>query len=225
MNGFIDFIMGPMVWISILVFILGLGFKVYGIIRDIREKEPYIFTYLSLYHSLRSIGAWMIPFYPRSTRQQPWFYGISYVFHLALFAAPLFLSAHVVLVEEAFNISWPVLNDSFADLLTVVIIGALVFFGVRRMIVPEIKFLTSAKDFLILTIVLLPFLTGFLAYHQVGGYVWASAYEWMTIAHILSGEFMLIIIPFSRLSHMITAPLTRAYTGSEFGNVRHARDW
>ena len=36
---------------------------------------------------------------------------------------------------------------------------------------------------------------------------------------------MLILIPFTRFSHMITAALTRAYTGSEFGNVRHARDW
>lgn len=45
------------------------------------------------------------------------------------------------------------------------------------------------------------------------------------IVHILSGEFMLIIIPFSRFSHMIFAPLTRAYAGSEFGNVRNARDW
>jgi len=219
MNGFIDFIMGPMVWISILVFILGLVYKIVGIIREVREKEPYIFTYLTLYHSLRSIGAWLIPFYPRSTRQQPWFYAISYLFHLALFAAPLFLSAHIVLVEEAFNISWPALNDGFADLLTVVIMAALVFFACRRIMVPEIKFLTSAKDFLLLFIVLLPFLTGFLAYHQV------VAYQWMTIAHILSGEFMLIIVPFSRLSHMVTAPLTRAYTGSEFGNVRHARDW
>lgn len=219
MNGFIDFIMGPMVWISFLVFILGLGYKIFGIIREVREKEPYIFTYLTLYHSARSIGAWMIPFYPRSTRQQPVFYALSYVFHLALFAVPLFLSAHIVLVEEAFNIAWPAMNDTIADLLTVVIMAVLVFFGGRRIMVPEIKFLTSARDFILLLIVLLPFLTGFLAYHQV------VAYEWMTIAHILSGECMLIIIPFSRLSHMITAPLTRAYTGSEFGNVRHARDW
>lgn len=219
MNGFIDFIMGPMVWISFLVFILGLGLKFIRIIREAKEKEAYIFTYLTAYHSLRSIGAWMIPFFPRATRMQPVFYAISYLFHLALFAAPLFLSAHIVLVEEAFNISWPALNDGVADLLTVVIIASLIFFGGRRIIVPEIKFLTSAKDFVLLFIVLLPFLTGFLAYHQVGGYTW------MTIAHILSGEFMLIIAPFSRLSHMITAPLTRAYTGSEFGNVRHARDW
>ena len=47
----------------------------------------------------------------------------------------------------------------------------------------------------------------------------------MMIAHIVSGEIMLIAIPFTRLSHMIFSPLTRAYMGSEFGNVRHAKDW
>ncbi len=225
MNGFIDFIMGPMVWISVLIFLGGLGFKLTGIFRQVREKENYVFSYLTWTHSLRSIVAWLIPFFPRSTRERPGFYAVSYLFHLALFAVPLFLSAHVVLVEEAFNISWPVLNDNFADMLTVFVIVALGFFSVRRITLPEVKFLTSAMDFVLLFIVLLPFLTGFLAYHQVFTDVWAQSYQWLMIIHILSGEFMLIIIPFSRLSHMITAPLTRAYTGSEFGNVRHARDW
>ncbi|HCY84860.1 MAG TPA: nitrate reductase [Desulfobacteraceae bacterium] len=219
MNAFIDFIMGPMVWISFLIFLGGLGYKLYRIIHEVRTKEGYVFSYLTWYHSLRSIGAWLIPFYPRATRQQPFFYGASYIFHLALFVVPLFLSAHIVLVEEAFNVSWPALNDTFADLLTVVIIASLAFFTGRRLIQPEVKFLTTAQDFALLFIVLIPFLTGFLAYHQV------FAYQWMMILHILSGEFMLIIIPFSRFSHMITAALTRAYTGSEFGNVRHARDW
>ncbi|MDD9305048.1 MAG: nitrate reductase [Desulfobacter sp.] len=219
MNGFIDFIMGPMVWISVMIFIVGLILKVVGIVRKVREKESYIFSYMTLYHSLRSIGAWLIPFFPRATRQQPVFYAVSYIFHLALFVVPLFLSAHIVLVEEAFNVSWPALNDGVADILTVVIVAALGFFAGRRILVPEVKFLTSVKDFFLIFMVLLPFLTGFLAYHQV------AAYEWMMIVHILSGELMLIIIPFSRFSHMITAPLTRAYMGSEFGNVRHARDW
>jgi len=225
MNTFIDFIMGPMVWISFLVFVLGLVLKLVLIIKEARAKENYIFSYLTLFHSLRSICAWLIPFFPRSTREKPAFYGVSYCFHLLLFVIPLFLSAHIVLVEEAFRISWPALNDGVADILTIAVIAALVFFMGRRLMVPEVKFLTSAMDFVLLTIVMLPFLTGFLAYHQVFVQVWPEAYEWMMIVHILSGELMLIMVPFSRFSHMITAPLTRAYTGSEFGNVRHARDW
>jgi len=219
MNAFIDFIMGPMVWISALIFLFGLLFKFIKIIKEIREKENFIFSYMSLKYSLRSIGAWLIPFYPESTKKRPVFWGISYLFHLLLFAVPLFLASHIVLLDEAFQICWPALNDGVADILTVIVILALLFFGVRRVVVPEVKFLTSFMDYILLTIVLLPFVTGFLAFHQF------FSYEWITIIHILSGELMLIVIPFSRFSHMITAPLTRAYTGSEFGKVRHARDW
>lgn len=219
MNAFIGFIMGPMVWISALVFIFGLVYKLIRVIQSAREKEPYIFSYLTTRHSLRSIGAWLTPFKPRSTRINPVFYAVSYLFHILLFLVPLFLASHIVLINEAFQISWPVLNDALADSLTVLVIAALVFFAVRRQTVPEVKYLTGPLDFLLILLVALPFVTGFLAYHQ-----WV-AYRWMTIIHILSGELMLIIIPFSRFSHMLLAPLTRAYMGSEFGNVRHARDW
>ena len=219
MNAFIDFIMGPMVWFSFLICIGGLGVRAAGFIRELKQKEPYIFSYMTVFHSLRSMGAWLIPFFPVSTRKKPFFYGISYLFHLLLFAVPVFLSAHVVLVQEALNIAWPVLDDHIADTLTVFVIAALVFFWVRRVVVPDVKFLTSSTDFFLIAVVLLPFLTGFLAYHQF------FAYRWVMIVHILCGEFMLIMIPFSRFSHMMFALFTRAYTGSEFGNVRHARDW
>jgi hypothetical protein len=42
---------------------------------------------------------------------------------------------------------------------------------------------------------------------------------------MLSAELLLVAIPFTRLSHMLLAPLTRAYIGSEFGMVRHVKDW
>jgi len=45
------------------------------------------------------------------------------------------------------------------------------------------------------------------------------------ILHILSGEIMLMAIPFTRLSHMLFFWFTRAYMGCEFGLVRNARDW
>ncbi|MEE4363895.1 MAG: nitrate reductase [Desulfotignum sp.] len=219
MNSFIAFIMGPMVWISAIIFVGGLLFKFIGIVQSVRQKEPYIFSYMTFQHSLRSIGAWLVPFFPKSTRLRPVYYGISYIFHILLFVVPLFLASHIVLINEAFQISWPALNDSLADWLTLVVIAALLFFVVRRLMVPEVAYLTRTSDYLMIAIVALPFITGFLAYHQ-----W-FAYRWMAVAHVLSGELMLIIIPFSRLSHMLTAPLTRAYMGSEFGHVRHARDW
>ncbi|MCK5162970.1 MAG: nitrate reductase [Desulfobacula sp.] len=219
MNAFIDFIMGPMVWVAFLIFILGLIFKIIIIIKDVNARESYVYSYLSLKYSLRSILAWLIPFFPQSTKQSPVFYSISYIFHLLLFIVPIFLMSHIVLINEAFQISWIALDDGLADILTVVVILALVFFAFRRKMVPEVKYLTSFKDYVLILIVALPFITGFLAYHQF------FFYRQMVIAHVISGEIMLILIPFSRFSHMVVAPLTRAYTGSEFGNVRHAKDW
>ncbi len=219
MNTFIGFIMGPMVWISAIICIFGLLLKFIIIIKEVYEKEPYLLSYITVRHSLRSILAWLIPFYPRSTRMRPVYYGISYLFHILLFLLPVFLMSHIVLINESFNLSWPAMNDTIADMLTIGVIVALIFFSLRRQFVADVRFLTSFKDHVLILIVLLPFVTGFLAYHQL------FLYEWMVIAHVLSSEFLLVIIPFSRFSHMITAPLTRAYTGSEFGNVRHARDW
>jgi nitrate reductase gamma subunit len=189
------------------------------ILKEVHEKERYLLSYITVRHSLRSIIAWLIPFFPRSTRIRPVYYTISYLFHVLLFILPIFLLSHIVLINESLNVTWPFIHDTTADVLTIAIIFALIFFSLRRVWVADVRFLTSLKDHLLILAVLLPFVTGFLAYHQL------FLYKWMVMAHVLSGEFLLVIIPFSRFSHMITAPLTRAYTGSEFGNVRHSRDW
>ena len=103
--------------------------------------------------------------------------------------------------------------------MTLVVIGGCIFFLVRRIVQPDVKFLTAPADFVILAIVVAPFVTGFWTHHQWVGY------RVMAIAHILSGEIMLAAIPFTRLVHMVYAVFTRSYTGSEFGAIRHARDW
>ncbi len=217
--SFIEFITGPMVWIALSVFVIGLIGKTTYLIFQIKEKESYVFSFLTFKHSMRSIIAWLTPFYPRSTRIHPLFYGISYLFHMGLFLVPLFLMSHIVLINESFQISWISLNDTIADGLTLLVIIATGYFVYRRVTVPHVKDLTTIKDYLMIALVALPFATGFLAYHQV------FAYQQVIIVHIISGEVLLMIIPFTRFSHMITGPLSRAYTGSEFGNVRHARDW
>ena len=134
-------------------------------------------------------------------------------------ATPVFLLSHIILWDESWNISWWAFPDGLADVMTMVVILCCLFFLVRRIRQPEVRFVTSASDFVILAIVAMPFITGFFAYHQ-----WFD-YQVSLILHILSGEVMLVAIPFTRLSHMIFSPLTRAYMGSEFGGVRHAKDW
>ena len=117
------------------------------------------------------------------------------------------------------GLSWPTLPDHVADIMTAVVILSVCYFAYRRLAFPQVAYVTSAKDFLLLVLVVMPFLTGFLAYHQI------LPYKFMITLHVLCGEIMLILIPFTWLVHMIFGPMVRAYIGSEFGGVRHAKDW
>ena len=219
MHDLYSFVSGPMVWVAFIVFIAGSLYKVIGLIRLAKQKEAFIFTYMSWKYSFRSILHWVTPFAATNWKLHPVLTIVTFAFHICLLATPLFLLAHIILWDEAWNISWWAFPDGLADVMTVVVILSCPFFLVRRMRQPEVRFVTSASDFVILAIVAMPFLTGFFAYHQ-----WFD-YKISLILHILSGEVMLVAIPFTRLSHMIFSPFTRAYMGSEFGGVRHARDW
>ena len=219
MREIYNFVSGPLAWLAFILFFGGCLYRLVRLFMLVKEKEPFIFTYMSWKYSLRSIFHWIIPFGTVNWRRHPVLTVVTFVFHIGLVIAPIFLLAHVILLDEALNLSWWALPDAWADVLTVVVIIGCVFFLVRRLTQPEVKFVTSASDFVILTIVAAPFITGFIAYHQ-----WID-YPVMMVLHVVAGEVLLVAIPFTRLSHMLFSPFTRAYMGSEFGKVRHARDW
>ena len=219
MREIYNFVSGPLAWLAFILFFGGCLYRLVRLFMLVKEKEPFIFTYMSWKYSLRSIFHWIIPFGTVNWRRHPVLTVVTFVFHIGLVIAPIFLLAHVILLDEALNLTWWTLPDAWADVLTVVVIIGCVFFLVRRLTQPEVKFVTSASDFVILAIVAAPFITGFIAYHQ-----WID-YPVMMVLHVAAGEVLLVAIPFTRLSHMLFSPFTRAYMGSEFGKVRRARDW
>ena len=219
MHSLYNFVSGPLVWLAFIIFIGGCLYRLITLIVLVHKKEKFIYSYMSWKYSLRSIIRWSTPFATENMRRHPVMTIVAYVFHVCLILTPIFLLAHVTLVDESWDLSWWTLPDTLAAIMTLLVIGACVFFLVRRLVNPEVQYVTSASDYILLTIVAAPFITGFLVYYQ-----WFE-YQTLLILHILSGEIMLVAIPFTRLSHMLFAPLTRAYMGSEFGGVRHAKDW
>jgi len=218
-NSIYNFVSGPLVWLAFIIFIGGSIYRIRNLIVLVNKKERYIYTYMSLKYSLRSIMHWIIPFATVNWRKRPLMTITTFIFHAGLVIMPFFVSAHVVMFHNAWGFSWPSLPESFTDTVTLLVIICSIIFLIRRLVLREVKFLTDASDFGVLLITAAPFITGFLAYHNVG------SYHFWVILHILSGEIMLVAIPFTKLSHMLYAVFTRAYIGSEFGKVRHARDW
>ena len=219
MHSLYNFVSGPLAWVAFIIFIGGSLYRVAHLILLVHKKEKFIYSYMSWKYSLRSILHWITPFATENWRKHPLLTIVTFAFHICLVLTPIFLLSHVILWDESWNLSWWSLPDDLAILMTLIVIGGCVFFLVRRLASPEVQYVTSASDYVILAIAAAPFITGFLAYYQWFGY------QILTILHILTGEIMLIAIPFTRLSHMMFSLLTRAYMGSEFGGIRRARDW
>jgi len=219
MHGIYDFVSGPLAWAAFIIFIAGSLYRLIELIHLVNKKERFIYSYMSWKYGLRSILKWMNPMGTEGWKSNPTLAIVTFVFHFCLILVPVFLLSHIILWDESLNISWWSLPDSVADILCIIVIVCCIFFLIRRLTSPEVQYVTSVSDYLILAMVAAPFITGFFAYHQWFGY------PVFVILHIISGEIMLMAIPFTRLSHMLYAPFTRAYMGSEFGGIRGARDW
>ncbi|UCF89778.1 MAG: nitrate reductase, partial [Desulfobacterales bacterium] len=214
-----NFLTGPALWIAFATFGGGLIIRIGYLFVLSKKKDRVFYNHASFKWGFKSIVHWIIPWYSASMRQQPLFTFMFFVFHVCLIAIPLFFQAHNVLWEEAFGCSLWSMPDGVADVLTVVLIAAGIFLCVRRVARPEVRILTSPWDYCLLVLTLLPFLSGFLAYHQWG------RYETLLIGHILASEILLVLIPFTKLGHMILFFFTRAFIGFEMGSRRGARSW
>ena len=213
------FLAGPALWAAFIIFFGGLVFRITRLYHLSRKKDTVFYNHASFVWGLKSIIYWVLPWGSSSMRLQPVFTFVVFVFHITLLAVPLFLNAHNILWDESWGLSLWSLPDALADAMTVILLASIIFLVIRRLVRSEVRILTEAWDYVLLGLTAMPFLTGFLAYHQLG------PYELMMILHLLSAELMLILIPFTKLAHMILFFFTRAFIGFEMGGRRGARSW
>jgi nitrate reductase gamma subunit len=213
-----EFVTGPLAWLAFGIFFIGLLYRLVWYIRGLNWQMDRV-TYsknvaYGIRGALRSIFFWLVPFGTHGWRFYPGFTILVFVFHICLLATPVFLMGHNVLLLERFGFSLPTLPEGMADIMTLAVIVAAIFIILRRIALPEVRIITKPYDFLVLAIAVAPFLTGFLAYHQVGNY------DFWIVVHVLCGEIMLVAIPFTKLSHFLLFFLSRAQLGMDFGIKR-----
>jgi len=213
-----EFARGPLVWIALIVFVGGCLYRLIWMFAAARD-DKVVYPYMSLKYGLRSLLHWIVPFASLNMRMRPVMTVVTFSFHICLVLTPILLLAHNMLWNQSWGIGWWSLPEGLADVMTIVVIIGCVFFIGRRLKLPEVRNVTDYSDYLLIAIVIAPFLTGFVASHQ-----W-FAYRTMLIIHMWTGAIMLMAIPFTRLSHMLYFVFTRMYMGSEFGAVRGAKDW
>ena len=213
------FLAGPALWATFIIFLGGLIIRAAHLYHLSRKKDHVFYNHFSFRWGLKSILHWLMPWGSASMRQQPVFSLMAFIFHITLLAVPLFLNAHNILWDESWGISLWSLPDALSDVMTVILLISIIYLLIRRIVRSEVRILTGTWDYVLLGLTALPFVTGFLAYHQFG------PYEWLMILHLLTAEIILILIPFTKLAHMILFFFTRAFIGFEMGGRRGARSW
>jgi nitrate reductase gamma subunit len=209
---------GPLVWIAFFVFFAGCVYQ-FVFILAMGHRQKLLYPSSSIKGSLQSWCFGILPFSSSYMRKNPVLTVVTAVFHACLLVAPLFLIAHGVLLYESWQIRWWSIPEILSDGMTVAVVLSCFFFIGRRLAVPEVRNATRAGDVTLLVMILVSFLTGFLATHQWG------PYRPLLITHIVSGEILLASIPFTRLSHMMFFWVSRAYMGAEYSKALGARDW
>lgn len=213
MHVLYDFASGPMTWLAFTIFFSGLAWRLARYRRKTTLAGKGMLSDFRSGWALSSIVHFLLPL-NRTVRSSPWSTAAGFALHIPLLTVALFFSAHVVMLEQSWGITWPSIPDVWADTLTILALASLAFLTAKRITHPTLRGLTETKDLAVLALVALPLVTGLAAHRQWGDY------PTMLTLHVLSANLLLIAIPFSKLSHMVLFFVSRAATGSDFGKRR-----
>ena len=213
---FFSFVEGPLLWIAILTFIIGSLVRAALFLSVSRKTDKIIYQHFSWKYAFATIGRWLLPI-NKDVVKNPIFTSLGYIFHICLIVVPIWLSSHISLWEESrFEWSWTPIPDGLADWMTLIFLAIALFFLLRRIISADIRLISAFSDYFLLVVVAFPFMTGFFITHGTLDSIGFLG-DNMQLIHMLSGELMLILIPFTKLSHYILFFFSRGATGIEFG--------
>jgi len=130
----------------------------------------------------------------------------SIAFHVAIIVTPLFLGTHILLWQRGLGVSWPAIPNAAADILTLVgIVTGLILFA-ARLFVGATRAISRVQDYVWPLVLVAIFLSGYLVMHPADN---PFDTDTTLLVHVLSGDFLLLFIPFSKLSHAALFPATQ----------------
>lgn len=195
----ISFAKGPLFALTFLIMFLGLirhGFiQVYSLFITKGRRLKKV-PWKSIFSDL---AKWMFPF-RHFIKGTVLFSTVSFIFHIGAIFVSVLLIDHIVLWESFLDINLPAMGRHAADILTLITIGCILVLLGCRICVKRQRTMSRKSDYLLLIMVLLPFVFGYLAGHpNVNPFSWQLA----MLLHLLSAEALFVVIPFTKLSHIV----------------------
>lgn len=205
MEQWLDLARGPIFRFSFLFMILGLAryifITIFGIIKSLRNAGDRRIQYGKV---LIATLNWIIPF--KNINQRILYSITSVVFHICLIITPIFLMEHVILWKRGLGLNLPYLNQGVANILTVVTIITICMLIIARAVAKDSRAISRLQDYLLPIILSIPFITGYLVSHMNMN---PFSYNNTMFVHVMSGNLIFILIPITKLSHIVLMPATQ----------------
>jgi len=151
--------------------------------------------------------SWLFPVFHLQRARSLYSYA-SFIFHLGILTAFLFLGNHIDILKANFGLAWPAFARPLLDVLALGTIVSGSYLFLHRIYVTSSRKLSRTMDYLLLALILNIFLSGYLA-----GQRWNPIpYDSLMLFHTLNGILLLILIPFTKIAHCVLYPLIRLGT-------------
>jgi len=210
MDAWLEFAKGPLFRFSFAIMLLGLTrVLILSIINGFEAKGKAREKKLPMNYVLKLTFGFVFPI--RSFRVKPLYSVISIIFHIGLLLTPIFLFDHALLFENSIGISWIGLTFSkyFADWLTIITIIFGVILLLLRFSNRASRSISRKQDFIWPLLLIVPFLTGYICGNSE---INPDTYKAFLLIHILSGELIFLLLPFTKIAHCILMPISQWIT-------------
>jgi nitrate reductase gamma subunit len=209
---FLLWVRGTGLNIAMTIFTVGMAIRLVEILMLGRKQNLAELRANGTGAGFRTIISRSLPPDKNTARRSMFTFVAGYGFHIGLFVVIFLLTPHIQLFESLLGFGWPTLATPVVDFFTVIAMVSLLALLFYRLTHPVVKYLSTSQDYLIWALTFLPLLTGYMSYHHL----WFS-YSWLLGLHIISVELMLIMFPFTKLTHAFTLFISRWYTGMMAG--------
>ncbi len=220
MDSFLDFLKGPFFRFSFAIMILGLlRIFILSLVKGFEAKSKAKDKDLPMNYVKKLTFGYIFPI--RAFRTKPVYSLVSILFHIGLLITPIFLFDHALLFSNSIAFSWIglSLSKNWADNLTILTIVAGIILVTLRASDRKSKFISRKQDLLWPLLLIIPFITGWIAGSLT---LQPETYKFYMIVNILSGNIIFILLPFTKIAHCVLLPLSQWITARSWKFVPQA---
>jgi nitrate reductase gamma subunit len=204
----LEFARGPALAFSIVVFALGLAWRLYRILRrpvPADHSEPRRRDLAA--GGVRAIFAKMLP--PRGVAVRGAAMANAYAYHVGLALVVFGYAPHIAFIERTTGLSWPALPEPVFNVVAGITIVTLFIALLARLTDPVLRLLSGFDDYFSWLVTMAPLLTGM-------ALLPGPARPAAVAIHLLSLELLLAWLPFGKLAHALLVFVSRWRTGVDF---------